>query len=75
MLVVTSFNSEFQEVTISGYGLGEDWYPNWGWARIFRKIFPHPHHPIPNAKFPPITALLNRPTYHKRSKVSPPPFP
>ena len=34
-----------------------------------------PHHPIPNAKFPPITALLNRPTYHKRSKVSPPSFP
>ena len=34
-----------------------------------------PHHPIPNAKFPAITALLNRPTYHKRSKVSPPPFP
>ena len=33
------------------------------------------HHPIINAKFPPITALLNRPTYHKRSKVSPPPFP
>ena len=32
-------------------------------------------HPIPNAKFPPITALLNRPTYHKRSKVYPPPFP
>ena len=30
---------------------------------------------FPNAKFPPITALLNRPTYHKRSKVSPPPFP
>ena len=30
-----------------------------------------PHHPIPNAKFPPITALLNRPIYHKRSKVSP----
>ena len=25
--------------------------------------------------FPPITTLLNRPTYHKRSKVSPPPFP
>ena len=55
-------------------------------ARISRKIFPQdfpeldpdwlaPHHPIPNAKFPPITALLNRPTYHKRSKVSPPPFP
>ena len=34
-----------------------------------------PHHPIPNAKFPPITALLNRPTYHKGAKVSPPPFP
>ena len=34
-----------------------------------------PHHPIPNAKFPPITALLNRSTYHKSSKVSPPPFP
>ena len=55
-------------------------------ARISHKIFPQdfpeldpdwlaPHHPIPNAKFPPITALLNRPTYHKRSKVSPPPFP
>ena len=55
-------------------------------ARISRKIFPQdfpeldpdwlaPHHPILNAKFPPITALLNRPTYHKRSKVSPPPFP
>ena len=55
-------------------------------ARISRKIFLQdfpklnpdwlaPHHPIPNAKFPPITALLNRPTYHKRSKVSPPPFP
>ena len=38
--MVTSFNSEFQEVTISGYGLGEDWYLNWGWARISRKIFP-----------------------------------
>ena len=55
-------------------------------TRISHKIFPQdfpeldpdwlaPHHPIPNAKFPPITALLNRPTYHKRSKVSPPPFP
>ena len=55
-------------------------------ARISCKIFPQdfpelhpdwlaPHHPIPNAKFSPITALLNRPTYHKRSKVSPPPFP
>ena len=55
-------------------------------TRFSHKIFPQdfpeldadwlaPHHPIPNAKFPPITALLNRPTYHKRSKVSPPPFP
>ena len=34
-----------------------------------------PHHPIPNAKFPPINALLNRPTYHKSARVSPPPFP
>ena len=25
---------------------------------------------IPNAKFPPITAWLNRPTYHKSAKVS-----
>ena len=44
----------------------------------FSKLDPDwlaPHYPIPNAKFPPITALLNRPTYHKRSKVSPPPFP
>ena len=55
-------------------------------TRISRKNFPQdfpkldpdwlaPHHPIPNAKFPPITALLNRPTYHKSAKVSPPPFP
>ena len=55
-------------------------------ARISHKIFPQdfleldpdwlaPHHPIPNAKFPPITTLLNRPTYHKSAKVSPPPFP
>ena len=50
--------------------------------KIFPKDFPEldpdclaPHHPIWNAKFSPITALLNRPTYHKRSKVSPPPFP
>ena len=54
--------------------------------RISCKIFPQdfpkldpdwlaPHHPIPSAKFPPITAQLNRPTYHKRSKLSPPPFP
>ena len=53
-------------------------------TRFSHKIFPQdfpeldpdwlaPHHPIPNAKFPPITVLLN--TYHKRSKVSPPPFP
>ena len=34
-----------------------------------------PHHRIPNAKFPPITALLSRPTYHKSANVSPPPFP
>ena len=55
-------------------------------TRISHKNFPQdfpkldtdwlaPHHPIPNAKFPPITALLNRPTYHKSAKVSPPPFP
>ena len=34
MLVVTSFNSEFQEVTISGYCLGKDWYPNWVGVRV-----------------------------------------
>ena len=33
------------------------------------------HHPILNAKFPPITALLNRPTYHKSARGSPPPCP
>ena len=55
-------------------------------ARFSHKNFPQdfpeldpdwlaPHHPIPNAKFPPITALLNMPTYHKSAKVSPPPFP
>ena len=55
-------------------------------ARFSHKNFPQdfpeldpdwlaPHHPIPNAKFPAITALLNRPTYHKSAKVSPPPFP
>ena len=55
-------------------------------STLSRKIFPQdlpkldpdwwvPHHPIPNAKFPPITALLNMPTYHKSAKVSPPPFP
>ena len=44
----------------------------------FQKLDPDwlaPHHPIPNAKFPSITALLNMPTYHKSAKVSPPPFP
>ena len=33
-----------------------------------------PHHPILNAKFPPITALLNRSTYHKSAKGSQPPY-
>ena len=67
-------------------GISHKIFPQDFSARISRKIFPQdfpeldpdwlaPHHPIPNAKFPPITALLNRPTYHKRSKVSPPPFP
>ena len=32
-----------------------------------------PHHPIPNAKFPAITALLNRSTYHNSAKGSPTP--
>ena len=51
-------------------------------CKIFPKEFPEldpdwlaPHHPVPKAKFPPITALLNRPTYHKSAKVSPPRFP
>ena len=54
-------------------------------ARISCKIFPQdfpeldpdwlaPHHPIPNTKFPPITAFLNMPTYHKSAKVSHHPF-
>ena len=50
--------------------------------KIFLQDFPEldpdclaPHHPIPNAKFPPITALLNMTTYHKSAKVSPQPFP
>ena len=34
-----------------------------------------PHHPILNAKFPPITVLLNRSTYHKSAQCSPPPCP
>ena len=49
--------------------------------KIFRQEFSEldpdwlaPHHPIPNAKFPPIIALLNRPTYHKSAKVSKPRF-
>ena len=61
-------------------------YPTAFPARFSHKIFPQEfleldpdwlatHHPIPNAKFPPITALLNMPTYHKSAKVSPPPFP
>ena len=29
------------------------------------------HHPIPNAKFPPITTLLNMPTYHKSAIFRP----
>ena len=33
------------------------------------------HYPIQNAKFLPMTALLNRPTYFKSAKVSPPPCP
>ena len=51
-------------------------------CKIFPQDFPKldpdwlsPHHPIPNAKFPPITALLKRPTYHKNAKASPPPLP
>ena len=31
-----------------------------------------PYYPIPNAKFPPITAFLNRSSYHKSAKGSPP---
>ena len=34
-----------------------------------------PHHPILIAKFPSITALLNRSNYHKSSKVSQPSCP
>ena len=34
-----------------------------------------PLHPILNAKFSPITAFLNRSTYHKSTKGSPPPCP
>ena len=43
----------------------------------FSKLDPDwlaPHHPITNTKFPPITALLNRPTYHKRSRCPHHPF-
>ena len=31
-----------------------------------------PHHSIPNAKFAPVTAFLNRSTYHKSAKAPPP---
>ena len=34
-----------------------------------------PHHSILNTKFQPITILLNRYTYHKSAKGSPPPCP
>ena len=34
-----------------------------------------PHHPIPNATFPPNTTLLNRSTYHKSCKGSLSPCP
>ena len=50
-------------------------------CKIFLQDFPtafptrFSHHLIPNTKFPPITALLNMPTYHKSAKGSPPPFP
>ena len=33
------------------------------------------HHPIPNDKLPPMTSLLNKSTYHKITKGSPPPCP
>ena len=42
--------------------------------KISHKIFPQDF-PKLDPKFPPITALLNMPTYHKSAKVSPPPFP
>ena len=32
-----------------------------------------PYHPIPNSKFPPITTLENRSTYHGNSKDTPAP--
>ena len=32
-----------------------------------------PHHPIPNAKSPPITTLLIRSTHHKSANGFPPP--
>ena len=56
----------------------------WGSAQGLSEVWPNsktksdclfPHHPIPNAKFQPITLYLNRPTYHKSAKVSLPPFP
>ena len=42
---------------------------------ILKSAWLAPYHPIPNAKFPPITALLNRSIYHKSAKGSPPPCP
>ena len=57
-------------------------FPTRNSHKIFPQDFPEldpdwlaPHHPIPNAKFPPITALLNMPIYHKSAKVSASPFP
>ena len=57
-------------------------------AEVFQEVLPKPmeismlksdwlaqYHPIPNAKFPAITALINRSTYHKSAKGSPPPCP
>ena len=56
-------------------------FPTRFYCKNFPKDFPEldpdwlaPHHPIPNAKFPTITALLNRPNYHKSAKVFPSPF-
>ena len=51
--------------------LPEPWMEN----SITKSDWLFPHHPTPNAKFQPITLLLNRPTYHKSAKVSPQPFP
>ena len=55
-------------------------------AEVYQEVLPKPveismlksdwlaqYHPIPNAKFPASTALINRSTYHKSAKGSPPP--